>query len=360
VSPSDDDDEGSYSSSCGSSSGDDGAHHLQSQSSEEEEDDDCADDARSQVTFDTMDMAETDFLTPGGLNSFSVVALPAKREKLVLKDLPKTIKASGISKKNFRVMIEALNVGIEQLRTTAVAENNSTRSIGVANNALKRGSKSLDNVAKKMAKLKDNLSKSKSKLSDVSEKLRVAVFDQDAATDKVKTTSNSLKANKKELVKVKKELVDVQEELANAKKEVESAASRNTSGSTSRHDMRGDSMERLREKERIKLQAFEEKSEITRKNEEKEERRKMDAKRDNVSTIQALGGRGDNPFVQGRSNSSRSSRRDWSGHHHHHRPSRSTSTSSGSSHSSSRSESRGRNRRHCSRSRSETSGRRDL
>jgi hypothetical protein len=52
MSPSDDNDEGSYSLSCDSSSGDDGAHHLQSQSSEEEEDDDCADDARSQVTFD--------------------------------------------------------------------------------------------------------------------------------------------------------------------------------------------------------------------------------------------------------------------------------------------------------------------
>ncbi len=164
--------------SCDSASGDDGAHHLQLQSSVEEEDNNCANDARSQVTFDMMDMAETDFLTPGGLNSFSAVALLAKTEKLVLKDLPKTIKASGTSKKNFRVMIEALNVGIEQLQMTAVTEHNSTRSIhNVANNALKRGSKLLDNVAKKIAKLKDNLSKTKSKLLDVSEKLRVAVFD---------------------------------------------------------------------------------------------------------------------------------------------------------------------------------------
>ncbi len=263
MSPRDDDDEGSYSLSCDSLSGDDGAHRLQLQSSEEEEDDDCANDARSQATLNMMDMAETYFLMPGGLTLFSVMTLLAKREKLVLKDLPKTIKASRISKKNFRVTIEALNVRIEQLWMTAVAENNSTRSIHeVAKNALKRGLKSLDNVAKKMAKLKDDLSKSKSKLSNVSEKLRVAIFDQDAATDKVKTTSNSLKVNKKELVKVKKELVDVQEELADTKKEVESAASRNTSGSTSRHDMRGDSMEHLQEKERIKLQAFEEKSEI--------------------------------------------------------------------------------------------------
>ena len=101
-----------------------------------------AEDAGSQVSFDTMEMSETDFLTPGGLNSFSVVALPAKRDKLVLKDLPKTTKASGVCKKNFKLTVEALNVRIEQLRTTAVAENTSARSIyGVASNAFKRGSK---------------------------------------------------------------------------------------------------------------------------------------------------------------------------------------------------------------------------
>jgi len=114
-----------------------------------------------------------------------------------------------------------------------------------------------------MAKLEDDLSKSKSKLSDVSEKLRVAIFDRDATSNKVKTTSNSLKVNTKEIAKVKKELASVQEELADAKKEMESAASRNTSGISSKHDSRGDSMECLREKELIKLQAYEEKSEIT-------------------------------------------------------------------------------------------------
>jgi hypothetical protein len=86
-----------------------------------------------------MEMSETDFLTPGGLNSFSVVALPAKRDKLVLKDLPKTTKASGVCKKNFKLTVEALNVRIQQLQTTAVAENTSARII--ASNAFKRGSK---------------------------------------------------------------------------------------------------------------------------------------------------------------------------------------------------------------------------
>jgi len=96
-----------------------------------------------------------------------------------------------------------------------------------------------------MAKLKDDLSKSKSKLSDVSEKLRVAIFDRDATSNKVKTTSNSLMVNTKELAKVKKELGSVQEKLADMNKEMESAASRNTSGISS------NSMGCLRENELI-------------------------------------------------------------------------------------------------------------
>ncbi len=104
-----------YSSSDLSSDGDRCRHQ------EEEEEDDYADDAGSQVTFDTSSIAGTDFLTPGGLNSFTV-ALPAKSEKLLLKDLPKIIKASGISKKNYSVTIDALNVGIGQLRKTAIAD----------------------------------------------------------------------------------------------------------------------------------------------------------------------------------------------------------------------------------------------
>ena len=93
------------------------------------------------MTFDTSSMARIDFLTPGGLNLFTV-ALPAKTEKLFAKDLPKIIKASGISKKNYRATIDALNVGIGQLRKTAIAENSTARSIhDVAKEALKCGSK---------------------------------------------------------------------------------------------------------------------------------------------------------------------------------------------------------------------------
>ena len=98
-----------YSSSDLSSDGDCCRHQ------EEEEEDDYADDARSQVTFDTSSIAATDFLIPGGLNFFTV-ALPAKSEKLLLKDLPKS------------VTIDALNVGIRQLRNTAIAENSTARS----------------------------------------------------------------------------------------------------------------------------------------------------------------------------------------------------------------------------------------
>ena len=75
----------------------------------------------------------------------------------------------------------------------------------------------LDNVAKKIAKLEDSLNKTKSMLLDVSERLRATVFEQDAATTKEKTTSNSLKAAKKDLAKVQKELVVVQKKLDGSK-----------------------------------------------------------------------------------------------------------------------------------------------
>ncbi len=103
-----------------------------------------------------------------------------------------------------------------------------------------------------------------------------AISDKKAALDNLKEKTDSLK-------KIKKELLDAQKELADARKEV---------GSTSRHDKRrDDSMERLQEKERIKLDAFEQKTVIAHRNKEKEERCKTDAKRNNVSRIQALGGR---------------------------------------------------------------------
>jgi hypothetical protein len=68
-----------------------------SQSPEYNEEDDNNNDTRSQVTLDTFNLA----LTPGGLNSFSM-ALPLKAERILFKNLPKTINPSGISKKNIR------------------------------------------------------------------------------------------------------------------------------------------------------------------------------------------------------------------------------------------------------------------
>jgi hypothetical protein len=176
---------------------------------------------------------------------------------------------------------------------------------------------------------------------DVSEKMHKAIFDRDTATAASKTASKTLR----------KELADAKKELA----EVEST-SRNSNGSTSRHNgMKGDSMERLREKERIKLDAFEQKTAIACRNKEKDKRRKMDAKRDNMSRIQALGGR-NNPFVQSSCSSSRCSRMDQGGRHHCHHSSR--GTGSRSSHSSSRNESTRRDC-HCHFSSRSKSGKRD-
>jgi hypothetical protein len=159
----------------------DSCSEIQEQEIDGEENEEDAN--ASQVTFDTMGTFDfIDFLMPGGLSLFSVMALRAKTEKLVLKDLPKTIKASGTSKKNFRVTIEALNVGIELLQKPAVLENNNTRHIhDTAKEALKRGAKTLDNITKKMKKLDNDLEKAKAKLSVATEKLQKANSKRDVA-----------------------------------------------------------------------------------------------------------------------------------------------------------------------------------
>ena len=126
---------------------DSSSNDEQSNELEEEEE-----ETRSQVTFDT-NMTGADFLTPGGLNAFTV-ALPAKSERLYLKDLPKTIKTSGITKKNFMTAINMLNSGILSLLKTVINENSTARSIhDSADLAIKRGTRSLDAAAKEIQNL---------------------------------------------------------------------------------------------------------------------------------------------------------------------------------------------------------------
>jgi len=82
-------DDAEESSSCESSSDDEEERSeiLDYNYEENEEFEEDNEDTGSQVTMDTFDI---DYLTPGGLNPFTA-ALPTKAEKLVLKDLPKTI-----------------------------------------------------------------------------------------------------------------------------------------------------------------------------------------------------------------------------------------------------------------------------
>jgi hypothetical protein len=103
----------------GDSLSDDGQSKEMEEEEEEEED---AKESRSQVTFDTS-MTGANFLTPGGLNAFTVV-LPAKSERLYLMDLPKPIKVLGISKKNFRASINELNSNVRSLVKMVINENN--------------------------------------------------------------------------------------------------------------------------------------------------------------------------------------------------------------------------------------------
>jgi hypothetical protein len=113
---------------------------VRSDSSNEEDEGETEDEIEDNVNQETVGTFDSvDFLTPGGLSSFTV-ALPLKSDKLVLK----TIKASATSKKSFRVTMEVLNSGIVSLWKTAVSENNNARSIhDTAKGALRRGGKTL-------------------------------------------------------------------------------------------------------------------------------------------------------------------------------------------------------------------------
>jgi hypothetical protein len=127
--------------SPGDSLSDDGQSEEMEEEEEEEEEEEDAEESMSQVTFDTS-MTGVNFLTPGGLNAFTV-ALPAKSEQLYLKDLPKPIKVLGISKKNFRASINELNSNVRSLVKTVINENSTARSIhDSVNLAIKRGTKS--------------------------------------------------------------------------------------------------------------------------------------------------------------------------------------------------------------------------
>jgi hypothetical protein len=125
------------SSSCGLSTfDDDGCLDIDKLSKEDEEND----EARSQVTLFTMGTYDSvHFLTPGSLSLFSV-ALPMKSEKLVLKNLPKSVNISTVTKKNYQLVVKMLIQGIESLKMTSISENNSVRSIHkTAKDALKQG-----------------------------------------------------------------------------------------------------------------------------------------------------------------------------------------------------------------------------
>jgi hypothetical protein len=82
-------------------------------------------EAGSQVTLTTMGTYDSvDFLMPSDLNLYSA-ALPVKPEKLVLKNLPKSVNISTVTKKNYRVVLKTLNQGIESLKMTFISENKS-------------------------------------------------------------------------------------------------------------------------------------------------------------------------------------------------------------------------------------------
>ena len=111
----------------------------------------------------------------------------------------------------------------------------------------------------------------------------ITTIKKDTAVSEKKTAMSVLATKAKAHKKVKKELSDAKKELANAKKEV-----KNLTRQLQQADFRpsrGDSVAQDCKKETIKLATFEEKTAMTRQNKEREDRRKTDAKCDNVNTI---------------------------------------------------------------------------
>jgi hypothetical protein len=122
--------------------------------------------------------------------------------------------------------------------------NATARSIhDAAKEALKRGAKSLDDEVKKMSKLEDDLAKTRAKLTNVSETMRKAIFERNAAFVKKKTASETIRTTKKELANAKNELADAKKDVTIVKKDVDQLIRQN-----GKEASRGDSIDRYREK----------------------------------------------------------------------------------------------------------------
>jgi len=262
----DGEEEGSSNDSSVTDSGDDGGAFASSTPVPLDDDSSC-----SSVNLDTA------------MNPFSS-RLPTKPDKIVMSTLPIEVKVSSVKKSNYTESLTRLNEGIASLRGKLKSENDRFRDfhdsmIRVCND----GKRMVDKLLKKATTLDTGLVKIKKQLSDAEEKLKKVTTEKEAAIAAKETLQLKYDIIVGQNKKTEKEYDELKGEMKDMKKEVRS-------GVPSQQQQPENSLQQLATKEKIKLQAYEAKKEIDRKNKTKADKQKQKLKQDNVNTIANMQG----------------------------------------------------------------------
>ena len=217
------------------------------------------------------------------MNPFSS-RLPTKPDKIVMSTLPIEVKVSSVKKSNYTESLTRLNEGIASLRGKLKSENDRFRDfhdsmIRVCND----GKRMVDKLLKKATTLDTGLVKIKKQLSDAEEKLKKVTTEKEAAIAAKETLQLKYDIIVGQNKKTEKEYDELKGEMKDMKKEVRS-------GVPSQQQQPENSLQQLATKEKIKLQAYEAKKEIDRKNKTKADKQKQKLKQDNVNSIANMQG----------------------------------------------------------------------
>ena len=218
------------------------------------------------------------------MNPFSS-RLPTKPDKIVMSTLPIEVKVSSVKKSNYTESLTRLNEGIASLRGKLKSGNDRFRDFYDSTiRVCSDGKRMMDKLLKKATTLETGLIKIKKQLSDAEEKLKKVTAEKDAAIAVKETLTLQLKydiivgQNKK----TEREYEELKGEMKDMKKDVRR-------GVPSQQQPEN-SLQQLATKEQIKLQAYETKKGIDRKDKMKADKQKQKLKQDNVNTIANMQG----------------------------------------------------------------------
>lgn len=211
------------------------------------------------------------------MNPFSS-RLPTKPDKIVMSTLPIGVKVSSVKKSNYTESLTRLNEGIASLKGSLKSENDRYRDfhdsmIRVCND----GKRMVDKLLKKATTLETGLKKIKKQLSDAEVKLKKVTTEKEAAIAAKETLQLKYDIIVSQNKKTEKEYEELKGEMKDMKKEARR-------GVPSQQQPEN-SLQQLVTKEQIKLQAYNTKKEIDRKDKMKADKQKQKHKQDNVNTI---------------------------------------------------------------------------